>query len=64
MTPEFRPSSMCQYNRRNYCVEVATNLTGKVLVRNSSTGNTVEFDDEEWTTFLDGAKKGEFDVKR
>ncbi|MGW2586128.1 DUF397 domain-containing protein [Streptomyces virginiae] len=60
---EFRTSSACQYNNSDpRCVEVATNVPGKVAVRNSSTGRTVEFTSGEWTDFLSGAKLGEFNL--
>ncbi|MER6014261.1 DUF397 domain-containing protein [Streptomyces bluensis] len=59
----FRTSTACKYNNNDpRCVEVATNLPGKVAVRNSATGETVEFTAVEWTDFLTGAKLGEFDV--
>ena len=60
---EFRTSSACTYNNNDpRCVEVATNVPGKVAVRNSATGHTVEFTAAEWAAFLPGAKLGEFDV--
>ncbi|ANH94337.1 MULTISPECIES: DUF397 domain-containing protein [Streptomyces] len=60
---EFRTSTACTYNNSDpRCVEVATNVPGKVAVRNSVTGETVEFTAVEWTDFLTGAKVGEFDV--
>ncbi|MCX4821958.1 DUF397 domain-containing protein [Streptomyces sp. NBC_01142] len=60
---EFRTSSVCQYNNNDpRCVEVATNVPGKVMVRNSVSGQTVEFTAVEWAEFLPGAKLGEFDV--
>ncbi|MES9510186.1 DUF397 domain-containing protein [Streptomyces sp. NPDC000609] len=60
---EFHTSSTCQYNNNDpRCIEVATNIPGKVAVRNTATGRTVEFTAEEWTDFLSGAKLGEFDV--
>ncbi|MFD5472934.1 DUF397 domain-containing protein [Streptomyces sp. NPDC127105] len=59
----FRTSTTCKYNNNDpRCVEVATNVPGKVAVRNSTTGRTVEFTPGEWTDFLAGAKLGEFDV--
>ncbi|MEU1596227.1 DUF397 domain-containing protein [Streptomyces sp. NPDC005708] len=59
----FRTSTACTYNNNDpRCVEVATNVPGKVAVRNSVTGQTVEFTELEWTDFLAGAKLGEFDV--
>lgn len=60
---EFRASAACKYNNNDpRCVEVATNLPGKVAVRNSATGASVEFTAVEWTAFLTGAKLGEFDI--
>ena len=60
---EFRTSSSCQYNNKDpRCVQVATNVPGKVAVRNSVTGVAVEFTAGEWTDFLSGAKLGEFDL--
>lgn len=45
------------------CVEVATNLPGLVAVRDSKdpSGPVLSFSPEEWATFLDGVKGGEFD---
>jgi hypothetical protein len=45
------------------CVE-ARRHQGAIEVRNSTDrdGGTVRFTTEEWDSFLDGAKKGEFDV--
>lgn len=60
---EFRTSSACTYNNNDpRCVEVATNVPGKVVVRSSVTGKMVEFTPREWYDFMVGAKKGEFDV--
>ncbi|MFF7229828.1 uncharacterized protein DUF397 [Streptomyces sp. 2333.5] len=60
---EFRTSSACQYNNKDpRCVEVATNVPGKVVVRSSVSGEAVEFTAVEWTDFLSGAKLGEFDI--
>ncbi|MGP3979289.1 DUF397 domain-containing protein [Streptomyces sp. 8N114] len=60
---EFRTSSVCKYNNDDpRCVEVATNIPGKVVVRNSVNGRSVEFTADEWNVFLSGAKLGEFDV--
>jgi hypothetical protein len=44
------------------CVE-ARRHAGRIEVRNSKRpdGSTVTFTVEEWDSFLDGAKKGEFD---
>jgi hypothetical protein len=38
------------------------NVPGKVAVRSTVYGQTVEFTADEWTDFLSGAKLGEFDV--
>jgi predicted secreted Zn-dependent protease len=45
------------------CVEVATVANG-VLVRDSKnpTGPVLSFTEAEWDAFLDGARKGEFDL--
>ncbi|MEU7384942.1 DUF397 domain-containing protein [Streptomyces sp. NPDC042207] len=60
---EFHTSSACQYNNNDpRCVEIAVNVPGKVAVRSSVTGRTVEFTAAEWNDFLSGAKLGEFDV--
>ncbi|MEU5087522.1 DUF397 domain-containing protein [Streptomyces sp. NPDC021356] len=59
----FRTSTACTYNNNDpRCVQVATNVPGTVIVRNSVTGASVEFTADEWTDFLAGAKLGEFDV--
>ncbi|GLW10227.1 hypothetical protein Misp01_53550 [Microtetraspora sp. NBRC 13810] len=46
------------------CVEVATNLPGVVVVRDSKDpeGPKLVFTPGEWRAFLDGAGKGEFDL--
>ncbi|MEU8886886.1 DUF397 domain-containing protein [Streptomyces sp. NPDC048442] len=60
---EFRTSSICKYDNNDpRCVEVATNIPGKVAVRSTTTGREVEFTSAEWTDFLSGAKLGEFDL--
>jgi hypothetical protein len=60
---EFRTSTKCSYDNSDpRCVEIATNLPGKVAVRSSATGKTLLFTTAEWTDFLAGAKVGEFDV--
>lgn len=49
----------------NNCVEVRFTAEGAVDVRNSKqvgVGPVVQFTQEEWAAFLDGAKKGEFDL--
>jgi hypothetical protein len=44
------------------CVEVASNLPGIVAVRDSKDpeGPALVFTPEEWLTFLDGVRAGEF----
>ncbi|MBT2400586.1 DUF397 domain-containing protein [Streptomyces sp. ISL-100] len=60
---EFHTSNACKYDPNDRrCVEVAINVPDKVAVRNSVTGQTVEFTAVEWTDFLSGAKLGEFDL--
>ena len=46
------------------CVEVATNLSGVVPVRDTKDrdGGTLMFSPESWTAFLAGVKSGEFDL--
>lgn len=66
MTAElkFRTSTKCSYDNSDpRCVEVATNVPGKVVVRNSTTLKSVEFTTDEWTAFVGGVRLGEFDVK-
>lgn len=45
------------------CVEVAGSPHGTILVRNSRFPNQVplEFTRDEWSAFVGGVKKGEFD---
>ncbi|MCM0675897.1 DUF397 domain-containing protein [Micromonospora phytophila] len=45
------------------CVEVADNLPGVVLVRDSKdrTGPTLTFDQATWSGFVTGARSGAFD---
>ncbi|MGX4692317.1 DUF397 domain-containing protein [Streptomyces sp. JNUCC 63] len=65
VVPEFafRTSTACTYNNNDpRCVQVTTNVPGKVAVRNSATGETADFTADEGTDFLTGAKLGEFDV--
>ncbi|MDF5751247.1 DUF397 domain-containing protein [Spongiactinospora sp. TRM90649] len=46
------------------CVEVATNISGIVAVRDSKNPGTAPlvFTPHEWACFLDGARGGEFDL--
>lgn len=45
------------------CVEIATNLSDVVAIRDSknSEGPTLTFSSSEWDAFLAGVKAGEFD---
>ena len=45
------------------CVEVAENLPGIVVVRDTKNrdGGTLIFTDAEWAAFVGGVKDGEFD---
>lgn len=60
--PEWRKATASA--AEGQCVEVARNLPGKVLVRDSKNPNgpVLAFTPGEWTAFLDGAGKGEFDI--
>lgn len=61
INPQWKKSSRCDMSGPN-CVEVL-NTDGVVSVRNSQRTETVaSFSREEWTTFLAGAKAGEFDI--
>ncbi len=46
------------------CVEVASNLPGTVAVRDSKdkTGPSLSVSDQAWSTFVQGIKRGEFDL--
>lgn len=48
----------------NACVEVAVAENGDIVVRDSKSPNQspLWFSPDEWRTFLDGAKAGEFDL--
>ena len=58
----FKKASKSQYVW-NQCVEVAVTGEG-ALVRDSKdpSGPTLAFNTGEWEAFLDGVKKGEFDL--
>lgn len=49
------------------CVEVAVNQVdapggGMVAIRDTKTGDVLEFDRHEWEGFLNSAKNNEFDI--
>ncbi|MEV6632315.1 DUF397 domain-containing protein [Actinoplanes sp. NPDC051470] len=46
------------------CVEVATNLPDLVAVRDTKNrdGGTFVFSQQEWTAFIAGVRRGEFDL--
>lgn len=61
----FRRSTLCDGQQETCgCVEVATNVTGTVALRDGKDPNSpvLSFTSEEWRSFLAGAKAGEFDV--
>lgn len=56
----WRRSSFCA---NNGCIEVEFAELNTVLVRSSKhQENTLIFTEEEWRAFIEGAKRGEFDV--
>ena len=57
---EWRKSSFCSSAN---CVEVAA-LGSQILVRDSKARNgpVLEFQPTEWVAFLEGARRGEFDL--
>lgn len=61
---DFRQSSWCQSERKRTCVEVAAKR-GKIIVRDSKNtkGTKLTFSTEEWEAFLEGVKRGQFEVK-
>lgn len=61
-TPLWRKSIRSGAN--NNCVEVATNLPNRVLVRDTKhrSGPVLTFTPDEWAAFVAGAKDGEFDL--
>jgi Domain of unknown function (DUF397) len=61
--PRWRKSSYSG-NGGSDCVEVATNLTGTVLVRDSKDreGAKLTVGDQTWSAFIQGIKRREFDL--
>jgi Domain of unknown function (DUF397) len=59
-TVAWRKSTFCSSNS---CVEVGL-VDSQIVVRNSreSDGPVVRFTGAEWIAFLDGARRGEFDL--
>jgi hypothetical protein len=56
----FRRSSRC--GGEGSCAEVAVDPASRaVLVRNSNDRQELEFDFHEWSAFVAGVKRGEFD---
>jgi Domain of unknown function (DUF397) len=62
MEPRWRKSSYSGNGGAN-CVEVAGNLTGFVLVRDSKDreGPGLALSDQAWSAFVQGIKQGELD---
>ena len=60
----WRTSSYSSANGGN-CVEVASNLTGVVAVRDSKapTGPVLVFTPAQWQAFAAGVKIGQFDLR-
>ncbi len=59
-TPEFRKSKGCVMGVT--CVEIAKD-SKNIFVRDSKNPEIVlEFTSEEWKSFIEGVKKGEFDL--
>jgi hypothetical protein len=60
MEPRWRKSSYSG-NGGSDCVEVASNLTGFVLVRDSKDreGPRLALSDHAWSVFVEGIKQGE-----
>jgi hypothetical protein len=58
---DFKTSSLCVHC--NTCVAVAVNIDG-VGIRDTKdpTKTTLNFTREEWQLFVEGAKRGEFDI--
>ena len=58
---EFHASTRCDLGKPvPQCVQVA-HKDGLVAIRDSKDGSILEFDANEWKTFIEGAKSGEFD---
>lgn len=65
LTTQFKKSSCSTWYPHNQCVEVACR-DNTVVVRDSKnpTGTQLHFTKEEWDAFVQGAKKGEFDISK
>lgn len=61
MTVEQSQFVRSQFCASNTCVEIAI-AEQEVLVRDSKSGKHLAFDAEEWTAFVRGVKKGQFDL--
>lgn len=65
LTQEYRKSSVSTWFPHNNCVEVSTSVSGNmVYVRDSKdpAGGKLSFTKEEWSAFIQGVKKSEFEV--
>ncbi len=60
---DFKISSFCNCGSCNNCVSIAVTEQG-VFVRDTKddTKTTLAFTPDEWKTFVQGVKAGEFDV--
>lgn len=57
---DFKKSSLCP-GKHARCVSVKRTKNA-VLVKDTKTGVTQIYDHAEWSAFIEGAKKGEFDI--
>jgi hypothetical protein len=61
LTNDFQTSALCKADSPQ-CVAVRRDDAGDVIVKDTKTSRTLTFHPGEWTTFLDGARAGQFDV--
>ena len=63
LTPEFQSAAPCGQYSNKRCVEVAIR-NDVVLVRDSKepSKDALQFDRDEWSAFVAGAKSGQFDL--